>query len=205
MIFEEFRKIFFEMGCVASGQVYAWRPGMDKNTLGRWVKKGWLIRLRNNFYCFPEHLGEAGFEWYAANRIYKPSYISLHSALAFYGMIPEAVVQVTSATSLKTAGFTNPFGSFQYHSISRDLMFGYDLLTTRAGRSFMMAQPEKAMLDLLYLYPFYNTPAEMESLRLDQDYMEERLDLERLNQYLDKFGNKALEARVRNLQQLIAS
>lgn len=178
---------------------------MDKNTLGRWVEKGWLIRLRSSFYCFPEHLGEAGFEWYVANRIYKPSYISLHSALAFYGMIPEAVVQVTSVTSLKTAGFISPFGSFQYHSISRDLMFGYDLLTTLTGRSFMMAQPEKALLDLLYLYSFYNTPAEMESLRLDQDELEERLDLERLNQYLDKFGNKALEARVRNLQQLIAS
>jgi len=38
-------------------------------------------------------------------------------------------------------------------------------------RSILFAFPEKALLDLLYLYPFYNTEAEIENLRLDNDYL----------------------------------
>jgi hypothetical protein len=51
----------------------------------------------------------------------------LHTALAFYGIIPEAVVQVTSVTSLKTASFRNEFGEYSYKNVKENLMFGYEL------------------------------------------------------------------------------
>jgi predicted transcriptional regulator of viral defense system len=195
VIFQEFRKAFYELACFASPQVYAWRPGFDKNNLGRWVKQGLLVKLRNNYYCFPEYKAQAGFEMYVANRIYRPSYISLHSALSFYGLIPEAIVQVTSVSTLKTANFENPMGSFHYHSVRPDLMFGYDLKTTPSDRTIRIAEPEKALLDLLYLFPFYDTPDEMEDLRLDDSLMGEVLDIGKLKEYSTRYSNKALMSR----------
>ena len=51
---------------------------------------------------------------YGASQIYKPSYISLHSALCFNGMIPEEVVHLTSVTTRWTANFENAVGTFSY-------------------------------------------------------------------------------------------
>lgn len=61
--------------------------------------------LRNEYYAFPEFRQFPEASRYVANLIYSPSYISLHSALEFYGMIPEEVVQITSVTTLKAAKF----------------------------------------------------------------------------------------------------
>lgn len=196
MNYQEFRNALFELACFTPNQVYAWQPHFDKNNFGRWIKKGMLIKLRNGYYCFPEYLAEPNFAFYIANRIYRPSYISLHSALSFYGLIPEAVVQITSVATQKTAGFVNPFGRYSYKTIKPDLMFGYDQKPFSKGRTLLIAQPEKALLDLLYLCPFYNTKKELEALRLDDDYMQESLDVEILRNYTAKFRSKAMGTRV---------
>lgn len=86
--------------------------------------------------------------------------------LAFYGMIPEAVTQITAVSSLKTAVFQNAFGVYSYKTVREDLFFGYELKSYE-NKSILFAFPEKALLDLLYLYPFYNSSQDMEELRLD--------------------------------------
>jgi len=187
----------FELVCFNTHQVYAWKPGFDRNNFVRWVKKGLLIRLRQGYYTFPDYKSKPDFTLFFANRIYRPSYISLHTALAFFGIIPEAVVQITSVTSLKTASFQNEFGSYEYKSVRKELMFGYDIKPIGNGQSLQLARPEKALLDLLYLYPFYNTEREMEELRLDEDYLQDELDLRLLEDYMFKFKSKAFEKRVK--------
>ncbi len=62
-----------------------------------------------------------------------------------------------------------------------------------------MAEPEKAILDLLYLYPQYNTAEAMLDLRLDEWWMGEKLDRERLLQYTQRMGVKSLHNRVQLL------
>lgn len=196
MNYLDFRKEMFDLGCFNNNQVYAWQPNFDKNNLGRWVKKGLLVKLKKGMYSFVENLQQPDFVYYVANRIYRPSYISLHTALAFYGMIPESVVQITSVSSSKTVEFSNLFGTFSYKSIRKDLMFGYDLKEFSDGRSLLFAKPEKALLDLLYLYSFYNTENEMENLRLDDDFMQNELDIELLKTYCAQFDNKVLKKRM---------
>ena len=98
-----FRERMYPMGCFNINQVLLWEKTFDRNNLTRWCKKGLLLKLRNQYYAFPEYRAVPDFAQYVANRIYSPSYISLHSALAFYGMIPEEVVQQTSVTTLKTS------------------------------------------------------------------------------------------------------
>jgi predicted transcriptional regulator of viral defense system len=197
MNFQEFRNKWFELGCISSDQIYAWRPDFDKNNISYWSKKGLILKLRNGYYIFPEYKTKSGFAFFAANRIYRPSYISLHSALAFYGMIPESVVQITSVTSRKTATFSNAIGEFSYKTVKPDLMFGYDVKPIVQGHSFFLAKPEKALIDLLYLYPFYNTKSEIEELRLDMDFIHNELNINLLKEYSIQIDCKALENRVK--------
>jgi predicted transcriptional regulator of viral defense system len=199
MNFLEFRDKMFSLACFNIYQVYAWKPDFDRNNLTRWVKKGYLVRLRQGYFAFPEYKDKNDYALYFANRIYRPSYISLHTALAFYGMIPEAVVQITSVTSLKTASFTNDFGEYAYRNVKERLMFGYELKPMADGRNFQLATPEKALLDLLYLYPFYDSETEIEALRLDEEYLQQDLNRELLQHYSSTFQSKALDNRLKLL------
>jgi len=196
MNYFEFRKHFFDLACFTNVQVLNWNPGFDRTNLTRWIQKGYLIRLRQGYYTFPEYLTKPDFPYFFANQIYRPSYVSLHTALAFYGMIPESVVQFTSVTSLKTAGFANAIGEYSYQTVKESLMFGYTLKPIGDGRTIKIALPEKALLDLLYLYPEYNTKEELEYLRIDPDFLHDDLNRELLNDFTRRFGSKALEHKV---------
>ena len=195
MDFLTFRERLFPLGCFHINQVLLWEKDFDRNNLTRWCRKGLLLKLRNEYYAFPEFRQVPDASRYVANRIYSPSYISLHSALAFYGMIPEEVVQITSVTTLKTAKFENAFGSFHYQNVKTPLYFGYEIKAMQNGRGLLFATPEKALIDLLYLNPFYKTERDMEELRLDEDFMQSELNRNRLEDYLSRIGSKALNQR----------
>ena len=199
MDFLTFRERMLPMGCFNINQVLLWEKEFNRNNLTRWCRKGLLVKLRNQFYAFPECRQVPEFSRYVANRIYMPSYISLHSALSFYGMIPEEVVQLTSVTTLKTVSFDNAFGSFHYQNVKPQLYFGNEIKTMRNGRSLLFATPEKALLDLLYLNPYYKTEQDMEELRLDEDFMQSEFNYHRLADYLTRVGNKALDQRFKKL------
>lgn len=202
MTFLEFKEKFFGLACFNIHQIYAWQPNFDRNNLTRWVEKKYLFRLRQGYYAFTEFKSKRDYPLYFANKIYRPSYISLHTALAFYGLIPEVVVQITSVSSLKTAVFNNDSGEYSYRKVKENLMFGFELKNMADNKTILFATAEKALLDLLYLYPFYNNPQELEQLRLDEDYMHENLNLNLLNSYLSLFQNKALKQRVRLLYKV---
>lgn len=196
MSFWQLRNQFYDLICFNINQVYAWQPGFDKNNLTRWVKQNLLVKLRNSWYSFPDYIKVPNIQHFVSNKIYSPSYVSLHSALAFYGIIPEAIVQTTAVSSLKKASFENSFGSFSYQQILPELMFGYEQKTFLNKHSLFFATSEKAILDLLYLYPQYNSEQEIIELRFDEEFMQEDLNVERLNEYTEKFQSKALRNRV---------
>lgn len=200
MSFIEFRNCFIEVGCVATNQIVSQYPDFNTNNLTRWVRQGLLVKLRQGFYAFPEMKGQSDFSLYISNRIYKPSYVSLHTVLAFYGIIPEAITQITGVSSLKTAQFENSFGTYSYKTMKENLIFGYELKPF-GNRTILFAHPEKALLDLLYLYPFYNTEEDMEELRLDEDFMTNEINIKRLDEYTERFNNKALANRVRKMKK----
>lgn len=195
MNYMEFRNGLFEAGCFGIHQVRMMFPGFQGNNLTRWVRKGLLVKLRQGYYAFPEYLSRRDFSFYVSNRIYRPSYISLHTALAFYGMIPEAVTQITAVSTLKTADFENDFGFYRYKTIRENLFWGYDLKPFDS-KTILFATPEKALLDLLYLYPFYASPEDFLDLRLDEEFMQEELNADRLREYAARFNIKALDKRI---------
>ena len=202
MNFWQLRNQFYDLVCFNINQVYAWKPDFEKNNLTRWTKQNLLVKLRNSWYSFPEYLKTPNIQNFVSNKIYNPSYVSLHSALAFYGIIPEAIVQTTAVSSLKKANFENVFGSFSYQQILPELMFGNEQKTFLNKHSLIFATPEKAILDLLYLYPLYNNEQEIRELRFDEEFMQEDLNVDRLNEFTDRFKSKILRNRVNLLLKI---
>lgn len=117
--------------------------------LHQWAKKGWLTRLKRGLYelVFPEPVSLPDF--YIANKLYEPSYVSLETALSHYQLIPEMAAQVTSVTPKPTRRFTNTHGLFIYFSLTPEVFQGACVVRLQ-GVSVLMAEPEKALTDWIY-------------------------------------------------------
>ena len=155
--------------------------------------------LRRGWYAFADYLQQPDYARYFAGKIYAPSYISLHTALSFYGIIPEAVVEITSVTTQKTCRYENAFGQFSYQTVRPRLFWGFEPKTMRDGKQYMMATPEKAIIDLLYLYPQYSSVEDMRELRLDEDWMHDELNLARLKEFAERINSPILNKRIKLL------
>jgi hypothetical protein len=81
-------------------------------------------------------------------------------------------------------------------------MFGYEQKSFLNQKSLLFATPEKAILDLLYLYPFYNNEQEIRELRFDKEFMQQDLIIERLNEFTDRFRSRTLRIRVNLLLKI---
>lgn len=108
----------------------------------RLVKKGLLKQLTKGRYAFTL-LAIDDFQM--ANFLYPPSYISLESALSFYGLMTQFPYQVTSITTKKTKTLVVDKKEFAYFHLQEELFLGYE----KKDR-FLMALPEKALFDYLY-------------------------------------------------------
>jgi predicted transcriptional regulator of viral defense system len=144
------------------------KPAYIRRLVSEWLKKEWLIELRRGMYLINDEVILKNVERLSlANQLYDPSYVSLESALSFHGMIPEGVYQVTSVSTRKTARFSNTLGTFVYSNIKENLLWGYK--QHPLGKvTTLIATPEKALLDLVYLRKGELKSAEelMESVRL---------------------------------------
>lgn len=177
---------------------------MNPMNLVRWQKKGYLLRLRNQWYVFNDAESFENIGWLAANLIYAPSYISLHTALSWYNLIPEMISTTTSVTTRKTNKFSCPLGTFDYHRIKPKIFgFGYLLenVDTYKGergnsRKIMVASPQKAILDFFYINNFYDSKRDMEDLRLNETELHKIINNE-FYQFLARYENRALERRIR--------
>lgn len=118
-----------------------------KFLLIRYAKRGLLCRLKRGLYAARARMPSS---WAIANRVYKPSYVSLESALSHYGLIPESVYGVTSVTTRATREFEIGGSSFLYRTIKRAAFAGYRAVEMD-GQSILLAEKEKALADYLYL------------------------------------------------------
>lgn len=109
-------------------------------------KEGLLARLKKGFYILKT---DPPIEEEIANALYKPSYVSFEYALAYYSLIPEIVYLVTSATTKPTRLFETEHLAYGYYTIKTESYTGY-ILARREERRFLIAEPEKAVVDYLY-------------------------------------------------------
>lgn len=115
-----------------------------------WIGTKKIIRLKRGVYqiSYPEK--KIIPDMYIANRIYSPSYVSMETILSMHGIIPEIAMSVTSVTTKATRRFKNIYGAFSYRTVKKEYFTGYYLLKER-GFEILAAEPEKAVIDFLYL------------------------------------------------------
>ena len=111
---------------------------------------GQIIRLKKG--CYVASAAETGKElnpYLIANHIYGPSYVSLNTALRYYGLIPERVYLMQSLTTKHARSFKTPVANFDYENCSAE----YFPIGVRMERendvTFLIASPEKALCDLI--------------------------------------------------------
>ena len=122
-----------------------------------------------------------------ANVIYFPSYISFETALSIYGIIPEVVYPIISATFKPTRVFKLDNQVWRYLTIKKQAFTGY-----LRKNEYFIADPEKALADYLYFVALGKKP------------LNSRLDLSRVNtkllrKYISLFSNRRLEKLVKEL------
>lgn len=202
MNFIEFRDRLQEFPVFSVREIEKYFPGFDNRRLVEWQKKGYIQKIRNQFYRFDQHTVDEAYLYFCANTIYSPSYVSLESALSFYGFIPEGVFQITSCTTLKTNTFETPAGNFDYRNLKRSLFFGYNLRKWN-GHHYAIAGPEKTVIDYLYLHAEMVSAADFESLRWNAIEIRNSLSLDVLNRYVKYIDSKALTNRITHLRNYL--
>ena len=143
-----------------------------------------------------------------AGAIYGPSYLSFEYALAYYGLIPEAVYTFTSATfdKKKAKEYENHFGRFTYRDVPPAAYpFGI-VIKEENGYMYQMAAPEKALCDKLYTMPLVTSQREIErmlfeDLRIDRAEFE-KLDHEGMLQIGDKYRCTNLKHFMKYLRRI---
>ncbi|OGS08105.1 MAG: hypothetical protein A2270_03425 [Elusimicrobia bacterium RIFOXYA12_FULL_51_18] len=122
------------------------------NQLNNWRRKGLIIQLKRGLYI----LGEANRKMrpsglFLSSQLYAPSYVSLEYALGLHGLIPEMVMTITAVTTKNPSGFKTPLGAFEYQHIKREAFRGFKAVKDPAGLTYFLAEPEKAIVDFIYL------------------------------------------------------
>ena len=187
----------FETGLLLAGAV---DPSDVRRQLSRWVKAGRLYQLRRGLYALaPPFQKVKPHPFVIANRMVRGSYVSLQSALAYHGLIPEVVPMVTSVTTARPGRWETPLGTYEFRHIKAELFFGYRLVEVSPGQRAFVATPEKALLDLAYLHPGGDSPAYLQELRLQNL---ERLDLDELQRMAERAGKPKLQRVAEYVAQL---
>ncbi|WAC06749.1 MAG: hypothetical protein OS130_10875 [Thermodesulfobacteriota bacterium] len=124
--------------------------------LSRQMKRGTMVRLRRNLYVTRSYLDTAerrgffsDYVEFAANTLYRPSYLSLDYVLHEHNMLTEIPRNITSVGLRKTEQLSNDLGIFIYHKIKEELFVGFNMIK-KGNFSICKATKAKALFDFLY-------------------------------------------------------
>ena len=181
----------FDSSLLLAGKV---NPQAIRLQLTRWVNSGRIIQLRRGLYAIaPPYQKTQPHPFLVANRLHRASYVSLQSALAFHGLIPETVTMTLSVTTGRPERRQTPLGIFDFRHIKTGLFFGYRM-TDLGNQNAFVATPEKALLDLVYLQPGSESSGYIQELRLKNL---DRLNPETLMKQADAFHSPKIRSVVK--------
>lgn len=188
----------FESSLLLAGNI---NPQIVRLQLSRWVNSGRIYQLRRGLYSIaPPYQKIKPHPFLVANHLQKASYVSLQSALSYYGLIPEVVNITTSVSTGRPERLETPLGIYEFRHLKTDLLFGYRM-TNLGDQSALVATPEKALLDLIYLQSGGNSTTYLDELRLQNT---EQLDLALLEKQSEKFGTSKMLNAAKEIARIIS-
>ena len=155
---------------------------MDDDSLrvavSRMAKAGGIMKLIKGYYC----LNLAQVDWgKLALEIYGPSYLSFEWALGYYNVLSQKTYSLTLATAKRSRQFDTAEKNIIFRHIQPKLYWGYIMKD-----GYLIAEPEKALLDLAYLSLNGYAKFNREEMNLDL------LNRKKIKSYLNKINSKKL-------------
>ncbi len=190
------------------GNLFADRThGARELLLDRAIKAKEVQRLKRGIYVLaPEYRKTTPPLFTIAAVLHSPSHISLETALAHHGLIPEAVYQVASVSIRRSRTFDTPLGLFSYHCVP--------CINPRAGVEVMqldlnfwayVATPLRAIADMVYLnrtltWSEHGANYLLESLRIEE---EDLLDISfgRCEEIMEAFRSRRVRIFLKEMRK----
>lgn len=156
--------------------------------LHRCLKRGLISRAERGLY----YLKSGVNEYVIASSVIRPSYVSMISALAYYGLttqIPHVVYVLSTKRHRKMSGVMGY--DIVFRRVKADMMFGYH---KEAEGNISIADPEKAIVDIFHFRDVND---------LDEDVLDKpsRIDVHKLADYASRSGERAVVRGVVELLQ----
>lgn len=191
MTFNELIKAFGEQAAFSRSDISLMFQESDASigtAMHRLKNAGKILELKRGLYAFTNPWRKAVLHApLVANLIYSPSYLSGLWAMSWHGIIPEKVELNTCVTTRPTRSFENSFGRFSYQSLKPSLFNGWER-TEILGAEVLVATPEKAIADYLYLESDEWDEGRIESMRFDPH----EIDATKLEVFLSATGELRL-------------
>ena len=195
MNYIKFRDCFKDFTIFSLSDILQFDPDFHRRRLNDWQDKGYIKKVIKGFYIFSDLVLDENALYTISNRLYKPSYVSLESALSYYHLIPESVYGITSVSTRRTYIHMTSLAEFSYRTVRPVLYFGY-IIQAHNNRTFKIAKPEKAILDFFYSNPHLKNKDDFKSLRVNPEQFFETVNIKTLLDYQEKFEQKTLKDRI---------
>lgn len=139
-------------------------------------RAGDLIRLKKGLFVVSTEVSNQNISReLVANHLYGPSYVSLESALSYYGLIPEKVYAVRSVTTRLSKKYVTPLGNYEYVTVPEDyFQIGIQQEIINYQYAYLIATPEKAICDMIAV----TRNLRLRTVRAMQEYIEDDLRIE---------------------------
>lgn len=113
------------------------------------LANGTLFQLKRGLYQPGPRLKIKGpHPFLVANVLYGPSYVSMESALSYWGMIPERVFETSSVTTGRSKRYDTKAGVFSYTRLDLPYYaYGIQHVKLSERQAVLIASPEKALCD----------------------------------------------------------
>jgi predicted transcriptional regulator of viral defense system len=155
-----------------------------RNALRRYEARGLVEHVSRKIYI--NKLNQHFTARDLLNVLRPESYVSLEWVLAERGVISQSPAIFTCVTPGYPKVFRSPSVTIVYRRIARNLFWGFEEKATRYNK-YCIAEPEKALLDWIYLNRQEGLPTPVDELNL------QFLNLQRLRQYAEKFPRTVRE------------
>lgn len=149
-----------------------------RNALRRYEAHGLVEHISSKVYI--NRLNQNFSPRELVNILRPESYISLESALVERGITSQSPAILTCVTTGYPKTFRSLSVTVSYRKISKDLYWGFEVKRTRYN-TYLIAEPEKALLDWIYLGRQEGLPTPLDEINL------QFLDRRKLKTYAGRF------------------
>jgi predicted transcriptional regulator of viral defense system len=160
-----------------------------RNALRRHEGRGLVERVSTRIYI--NHLNQQFSPRDLVNVLRPESYISLESVMVEKGITSQSPSVLTCVTPGYPQSFRTKSVGIVYRKISSDLYWGYEQKATRYN-NYLIAEPEKALLDWIYLTRQEGLPTPLDELQL------QFLSAAKLRKYSERFP-RTVQSSIKDL------